>query len=181
MKKDKIMLHLGCGNIKLPNFINIDCRYLPSVDRIENIKYLRSFDLNSVDMIYSSHVLEHFSRHDYKHILSRWFELLKSGGVLRIAVPDFESIVNRYIKTKDLEELIGLLYGGQDYKENFHHYIWDFNLLEKDLKNIGFKEIKKYNSLNTEYSNIHDCSQAFLPKMDKINGELMSLNIEAIK
>lgn len=176
-----LKLHLGCGNIKLPGFINIDCRYLPNVDLVSNVRFLKNFDNESVDLIYSSHVLEHFSRWDYISVLKRWFELLKPEGILRLAVPDFEAIVNRYNKTKDLKQFIGLLYGGQDYEQNFHHIIWDFNTLTADLKSVGFLVVKKYNSLTTEYSNIDDFSQAYLPKLDKKNGDLMSLNVEATK
>ena len=46
---------------------------------------------------------------------------------------------------------------------------------------MGFKEVYRYDWRETEHSNIDDFSQAYIPHMDKENGELMSLNIEAIK
>ena len=85
-------LHLGCGNKKLNGFTNIDCRHLPGVDEIQNVELLRSYKNNSIDLIYSAHVLEHFSRWRYIHVLSRWFEILKPNGCLRISVPDFSKI-----------------------------------------------------------------------------------------
>lgn len=176
-----IKLHLGCGSKKIDNFINIDVRYQPNVDKIENIKLLRSFKNDSVDLIYASHVLEHFSRWDYMNVLERWYEVLKKDGILRLAVPDFEQICLYYLENKNLRDVCGLIYGGQDYEQNFHYWCWDFEHLEKDLKKIGFKNIKKYDWRLTEHSNVDDFSQSYLPHMDKENGRLMSLNIEATK
>ena len=174
-------LHVGSGNKHLPGYENIDIRYLPGVDRVENVKFLRSFKESTIHEIYACHVLEHFTRWDYMTVISRWYQLLIKGGTLKIAVPDFEQIVTTYNKTKNLESIIGLLYGGQDYDENFHHIIWDFNTLKKDLESIGFVDIKRYDWRDTIHSNIDDYSQSYLPHLDKTNGTLMSLNIIALK
>ena len=174
-------LHLGCGNKRIEGFINIDCRYLPTVDVVENIRFLRTFKNNSVELIYASHVLEHFSRWEYKQCLRRWFEILQPGGIARIAIPDFEMICEHYMKFRDLRKLSGLLYGGQDYEENNHFWCWDSDNIKKELFEIGFSSIKKYDWKKTEHSHIDDCSQAYLPHMDKENGMLMSLNVEAVK
>lgn len=176
-----IKLHLGCGNKKIQGFINVDIRNLNSVDLIEDIKTLKSFTKDSVDLIYASHVLEHIGRRKYMSVLTRWYNILKNDGVLRIAVPDFEKVVEYYNKHKDLNILRGFLYGGQDYKENFHYCSWDFNTLSNDLKKIGFKKVYRYDWRTTEHYNVDDFSQCYLPHMDKDNGMLMSLNIEAIK
>jgi ubiquinone/menaquinone biosynthesis C-methylase UbiE len=174
-------LHLGCGNKRIEGFINIDCRYLPAVDRVENIRFLRSFENDSAELIYASHVLEHFSRWEYKQCLQRWYDILQPGGVARIAIPDFEKICEHYNKFKDLRILSGILYGGQDYVENNHFWCWDFKQIEKDLTDVGFKAVERYNWWETEHAHVDDCSQAYLPHMDKDNGMLMSLNIEAVK
>ena len=49
------------------------------------------------------------------------------------------------------------------------------------LKSLGFSEVKKYDWRKTSHSQFDDHSQAYLPHMDKENGDLMSLNIEAVK
>ena len=174
-------LHLGCGDKIIPNFTNVDIRPMSGVDLVEDVGKLTKINNNSVKLIYSCHVLEHLGRYDYNKVLSRWFDVLEDGGKLRISVPDFEKVVKYYNKTKDLKKLIGFLYGGQTYKENFHYYTWDFKSLSDDLKSIGFKDVYRYDWRDTEHSNIDDFSQAYIPHMDKENGELMSLNVEAIK
>lgn len=174
-------LHLGCGAAHIDGYINIDIRYLPNVDKVDNIRFLRSYQENSIEVIYASHVLEHFSRWDYKSVLQRWYALLKPNGILRLAVPDFEAICKYYRKTKDLRAISGMLYGGQDVEENYHNWVWDFETLKKDLEEIGLKDIKRYNWRATEHRDIDDYSQSYLPHLDKENGLLMSLNIEARK
>jgi hypothetical protein len=176
-----IKLHLGCGNKHINDFINIDVRKIEEVDLVDDISKLTSFTINSVDLIYASHVLEHFGRNEYINVLKRWYDLLKVGGVLRIEVPDFEKIVSYYNETKNLRILRGLLYGGQTYEQNFHYCSWDFNTLKDDLVLVGFTKVQKYDWRNTEHSHIDDFSQCYLPHMDKQNGQLMSLNVEAIK
>lgn len=174
-------LHLGCGDKHLEGYINIDIRYLPGVDRVDNIRFLRKYEVNSVKEIYACHVLEHFSRWEYKSVLSRWFDILLPNGVLKIAVPDFESVVKIYNKGVELKALMGLLYGGQDYEENFHHVIWDYKSLESDLTEIGFKNITRYDWRDTSHYNIDDFSQCYIPHMNRETGTLMSLNVKAVK
>jgi len=174
-------LHLGCGDKILDGFINIDIRALPNVDLVSDIKALKQFENGTVDVIYVCHVLEHFNRWEYKAVLERWYELLKPEGILRIAVPNFESVFEYYAKTKDLNTVRGLLYGGQNYDQNFHYWIWDFKTLSEDLFSLGFKHVNTYDYKETEHAHIDDFSQAHLPHMDKEYGLLMSLNVEAKK
>jgi predicted SAM-dependent methyltransferase len=174
-------LHLGCGDKHIEGYINIDIRYLPGVDEVDNVARLRKYKPNSISVIYASHVLEHFNRWEYMNVLERWYEILEPNGILRLGVPDFEEIVNYYQKTKDLRAISGMLYGGQDYIENNHFWIWDFNTLKKELMCVGFKNVGKYNWQNTEHSYIDDYTQSYLPYLDKENGTLFSLNIEATK
>ena len=173
-------LHLGCGTKHIEGYTNIDARYLPGVDEVNNIKYLRNYKPNTVDIIYACHVLEHVGRYEVEGVLKRWFEMLKPGGILRLAVPDFESIVEAYHYYGDIEKIMGLLYGGQDYEGNFHYTTFDENHLTKLLSNCGFTGISRYDRNKTEHSDIDDFSNAYLPHMDK-NGILMSLNIKASK
>lgn len=178
---EKIKLHLGCGTKKISGFTNIDIREEVNPDLIDDIAQLNNIDNNSVDLIYVCHVLEHFGRHAYMDVLQRWYDVLKDGGVLRVSVPDFGSIVKHYSENGDTTKLIGLLYGGQTYKENYHYYAWDFKSISNDLKLVGFRTVDHYDWRNTENSDVDDFSQSYLPHMDKENGMLMSLNIEAKK
>tara|TARA_R110000824_G_scaffold310579_1_gene497862 strand:+ start:204 stop:740 length:537 start_codon:yes stop_codon:yes gene_type:complete len=174
-------LHLGCGDKRIDGYINIDCRDLPTVDHVEDIRFLQSFKENSIDVIYVCHVLEHFSRWEHLQVLKRWYDILKIGGILRIAIPDFEKAVKYYFEHGNLRDISGMLYGRQDYPENNHFWCWDFNELTKDLRSVGFINIERYDWRKTEHAHIDDYSQSYLPHMDKDNGTLMSLNVKGIK
>ena len=176
-----IKLHLGCGNVSIPNYMNVDVRNTDAADLKQDIQTLLSFEAGTVDLIYASHVLEHFGRRKYKQALSRWFELLRSGATLRIAVPDMEAVMKYYLETKNLEAVRGFLWGGQTYPENTHYCGWDFDKMKGDLQNIGFTNVRRYDWRLTEHAHLDDYSQSYLPHMDKENGTLMSLNVEATK
>lgn len=175
-------LHLGCGYKRLEGFVNVDIRPETNCDILDDVAVLKNIENNSADLIYACHVLEHFNRTQYKDVLKRWTEILKSGGVLRVSVPDLYKVSElHYTKKYSLKKLMGFLYGGQNYPENFHYIGFDFDTLKEDLEELGYKDVKIWSWKEVEHGSIDDYSQAYLPHMDKENGELMSLNIEATK
>ena len=173
-------LHVGCGEIHLSGYENIDIRFLPGVDEVDNAAYLRKFRGKSISEIYACHVLEHFTRWEVKNVLHRWYNLLEPKGLLRLSVPDFQAIAFAYANDWELEDLMGLLYGGQDYAENFHYHVWDYVSLKACLEKIGFKNIAKYN-WHDHKCGVDDYSKCYLPHKDFENGMLMSLNVVAEK
>lgn len=174
-------LHLGCGLKLLNGYINVDIRPELNCDVIDNVKELNKFENDSAEEIYACHVLEHFNRFEYKEVLKRWFEVLKKGGVLKISVPDIGEVIGQYNNGIPLKKLMGFLYGGQTYPQNFHYIGFDFNTLKEDMEEIGFKNVEIWDWKKTNHSEIDDYSQSYLPHMDKENGVLMSLNIKGIK
>jgi len=50
----------------------------------------------SFDVVYHSHVLEHFSQPDGLRFLGQLPKVLRPGGLLRVVVPDLERIVELY-------------------------------------------------------------------------------------
>jgi len=182
-----LKLNLGCGNRKLVSFINVDARKEVDPDVIADVTAIHE-EFQDVDLIYACHVLEHFPLKPssfqpvtWKEVLGNWYSTLKEGGVLRLAVPDIEAVLEYYSETKDITSLYALLYGGQKYDFDFHYHCWSFETLKKDLLEAGFKKVKRYDWRCTEHFFVDDYSQAYLPHMDKVNGKLMSLNVEAIK
>lgn len=182
---EPIKLNLGSAGVKIPGFLSVDAVYQPGVDIVEDIRFLRSFEENSVSLLYASAVCEHLSRWENKSVFQRWFNILKPGGEVRISVPGWEEVVKHYQRHHDLRILIGFLYGGQDnmWKTNEHHYIWDFKTMKEDLEFVGFRNIEKYDWRETEVGkyNIDDYSQSYLPHLQKDTGTLMHLNVRGYK
>jgi len=89
-------LHLGCGDVIFPRpFENLDGRNLNGVDHVGSV-YPLPFDDNSFDLLYSSHVLEHFHRKETLNVLKEWVRVLKPDGIIRLSVPSLENIIKIY-------------------------------------------------------------------------------------
>lgn len=193
----EIKLNLGSGNIKFPGFINIDGE---DGEDITNLDY----DDNSVDLIYASHVLEYFDQVEVVDVIGEWYRVLKKGGKIRLAVPDFYELTRLYtqekkeikchspfgkeiiidiIKDIKIRDIIGPLFGRMEMGGEmiYHKTTYDFETLAQLLYQIGFKRIKKYDCESVKpHNKIDDQSHAYIPHMDK-TGTLISLNVEAIK
>lgn len=177
-------LHLGCGSKHLPGYYHVDALDYPHVDRIGPVDDLSFLTDNSVEHIYACHLLEHFGRKEHVDVLREWFRVLKPGGVLRLAVPDFEACAKLYVAgelANGLETIKGLVMGGQRDKYDYHGCIFDEATLAATLSDVGFAEIRRWDWRSTDHADMDDYSQAYLPHMDKDNGTLVSLNLEAVK
>ena len=58
--------------------------------------YPLNFSSDTVDEVRASHILEHFSHRQTLDVLRDWVRVLKPGGLLKIAVPNFDWIVEKY-------------------------------------------------------------------------------------
>ena len=180
-----VQLNLGCGKRYIPGFIHIDLADFPHIDHRHHITTLPMFENDSVDLIYSSHTIEYFDRTEVMDVLKEWYRVLKPGGVIRLAVPDFEALLKVYKEYGILDMILGPLYGRMEVKGAsktiFHKTVYDFASLENVLKECGFVEIKRYDWQKTIHKDYDDFSQAYIPHMDKELGLLISLNVECKK
>lgn len=175
-------LHLGCGKRYIPGFIHIDKEHYNHLDYQRDVTDLSIFNDNSIDLIYASHVLDHLSRDgEVDKALSEWCRVLRYGGLLRIAVSDFEKVVQMYNSGMDLENLWGHVVGGHKSSGDAHGCVFDSTVLKRYLEKHGFKNVKRYDWRKTIHKDYDDFSQAYIPHMDKKKGILMSLNVEAVK
>ena len=178
-----IKLNLGCGWRNFgPDWIHIDGGDYPHLDSkdIINLPYKD----NSIDIIYSSHTLEYFDRVEVINVLNTWHRKLKPGGVLRLAVPNFHILSKLYTSGQiTLSQVLGPLYGKMKMGDEtiYHKTTYDYLSLESLLLDCNFTNIKEYKWEETEHLNLDDFSQSYIPHMDKENGVLISLNVEAIK
>ena len=184
--KKSSKLHLGCGKIYIPNFIHVDINKYKHIDYVADIKKMKMFKNNSLDLIYACHVIEYFDDKEIEKVLKEWKRVLRKNGIIRLSVPNFDSIIKIYKKYKDINYLgiKGPIFGR--WKNNktgkffYHKNLYDYDSLKKVLLGCGFKGIKKYNWKHTEHSQVDDYSQAYVPHMDQ-KGILLSLNVEAKK
>ncbi len=175
-------LHLGCGRRFIDGFVHMDLSPAKHIDILGDVRKV-PLPSGSVELIYASHVLEHFGRHEYRDVLAEWFRVLSPEGVLRLSVPDFAACAALYHEgglTDRLSGLTGLLVGGQRDSNDFHKMVFDEQSLRQDLLETGFRTVRGWDWRETEHWMVDDYSQAYIPHMDK-TGRLMSLNLEGVK
>ena len=176
----KVYIHIGCGEINAPGFINVDAIPLSHVHYVQEVEDLSIFPNKSADLIYASHVLEHVSHREVPKVLKEWRRVLKEGGILRLSVPDFDKLREVYSsEERDMKTIIMPLMGGQDYAYNFHKTVFNEKYLTELLLSVGFKEVRKWDPEKVELHSFEDWASR--PIEIKGRKYLISLNIEAVK
>jgi predicted SAM-dependent methyltransferase len=172
----KRFLHIGCGpNILPPPFENLDAREIEGADHISAADDLKQFEDDTFDMVYGSHILEHYARNDVEAVLMEWVRVTKVDGIVRISVPSFKSATQIYDQTGKLEYILGPISGGQTYDFEFHYCVFDERTLTALMKKCKLTAIHPWLYTRTEHSDYWDFSQAVT------NGIQVSLNLEGRK
>ena len=130
-------LNLGCGPQVPDSWLNVDYALGAKFMKVPFFRALnkkvRLFDLDwdekiylhdltkkfpwadsSIDIVYSSHTLEHFSKEHGRRFIHECHRVLRNNGILRIVVPDLRQFVDEYIEglihADDFVEKLGVLY-----------------------------------------------------------------------
>jgi SAM-dependent methyltransferase len=90
-------LNLGCGPRFHPEWTNLDLKPLSQEVRAFDLRKPLPFGDASFDLVYHSHLLEHLRKDDAPRFVRECYRLLRPGGILRVAIPDLESIARAYL------------------------------------------------------------------------------------
>jgi predicted SAM-dependent methyltransferase len=90
-------LNVGCGSRFHPAWTNIDATSTSPSVKVHDCRGGIPFPDHSFDVVYHSHVLEHFSMTDGLRFVQECFRVLRPGGIIRVAVPDLESLARLYL------------------------------------------------------------------------------------
>jgi SAM-dependent methyltransferase len=167
-------VNLGCGTQTPAGWVNVDysvgARFakLPLFSFVNRKLKLFNIDWNpdivlhdltkpfpwpdeSVDVVYSSHTLEHMTREQGRAFLGECHRVLKRGGVLRIVVPDLAVLVSSYTSgamTSDtFVENLGVLYEPSrnalknrlaPFIQYPHRCMYDARTLKNIFEELGF-------------------------------------------
>lgn len=115
-----LKINHGCGNVRPSNWLNTDSSINALIQRIpiigsifpklfksvqynsSNVVYVNlnkrwKQKSNSVEIVYASHLFEHLNLKSRDLFLDEAYRVLKSGGVIRLVVPDLYKICKKYI------------------------------------------------------------------------------------
>lgn len=128
-----LRLNLGCGMTPTAGWLNLDNSWsvrlarsplaplairLADAGQANFLRYVRTSDIRwadalrlpfaagSVEVIYTSHMVEHLDRREARLFLQEAMRVLKSGGVLRIGVPDLSILMDEYRQTGDMDRFV---------------------------------------------------------------------------
>lgn len=177
-------LHLGCGDLIIPGFWNIDAMFSSACDVTARVDKIKLAD-NTVGTIYCAHVFEHVSHRRADATLRQWHRVLKPGGTLYLACPDLEALAKLYLERLDshdtpqgrrqIDLVTGVIFGGQHNRYNFHNSGWSFATLRQILEDVGFSNVRRFAPDDICFRPFGDASSA------SIDGVAVSLNVEATK
>lgn len=139
-RTDALTLHLGCGERRLADAVNIDLRNTVAVDVVCDITRL-PYRAGSVQRIETYHVLEHLPRDRAVTALVHWHALLRPGGRLIIECPDFDRAVAEYLSGN--HERLGNIFGLQRFAGDFHLWGWNALRLRTLLAETGFGNVEE--------------------------------------
>jgi predicted SAM-dependent methyltransferase len=154
-----VMFHNGWLNLDI-----IDCHQWATAHHYKFLHMDASkpmrLDDNVVDLMLSSHMLEHLNWNDGLAFLKEAYRVLKPGGVLRLSVPDAEKIIKYYnedkLQTFDELNVVSRQNPCQSFKLwsllfEGHKIAYDWQSLSTIAKLAGFKvERKKFNEGNSQ-------------------------------
>ncbi len=133
-----VRLNLGSGAVPLEGWDNLDIKDGRGAYPLE-------VPDGSVDEIRASHVLEHFSHTMTGAIVKHWVDKLAPGGVLRIAVPDFEQVAKRYLAGEPIN-VQGYAMGGHVDAYDRHGALFDRECLAEVMADAGLERIGTWTS-----------------------------------
>tara|TARA_E500000178_G_C16737495_1_gene624427 strand:- start:89 stop:733 length:645 start_codon:yes stop_codon:yes gene_type:complete len=121
---------------------------------------------NSVECLYTSHMLEHISREGVVFFLNEVIRFLKVDGVLRVAVPDLRIAINNYLAQEDADSFMKKIHVEAQpiskLKDKFrlfvtgyrhHQWMYDGKSLCMLMKNSGFRNVRVYEKGQTSIKN----------------------------
>lgn len=130
-------LNLGCGDRYHPDWTNINFTSTGEGVIVHNLKKGIPFPDASFDVVYHSHVLEHFSKSEAEFFIKECYRVLRSQGILRVVVPDLEEIARMY-----LHSLEKASHGFEEWEQNYHWVLLE--MYDQTVRNDPGGEMKSF-------------------------------------
>jgi len=138
-------LHLGCGDIYLDGFLNIDLDPNSKADILMDITDLK-FSPESCTKIVAHSCFEHLTYEEAALFLQECYRVLEPGGILDIEVPDIDEYAKKWANLPYQEKWAFhnyiVFWGGQWTPHQLHKSGWGAEFLGNNLAINGFKNFQ---------------------------------------
>ncbi len=152
-------LHVGCGDIRLTNFINLDVRATKATDIAQNSTKLTIFPNKSFQTVFSNAFFEHLYKDQRIPHLTDAKRTLKPNGILiYLGMPDFRIVADSYLKRTpgilykkfDVNEAYRYTHGNPEqadgwWQEQLHKSLFDEDSLSEMVTKAGFDHFLIFN------------------------------------
>lgn len=139
-------LHLGCGLINIPGWINIDLDS-SAADQCLDLTRPLPFEDSSVTHIFSEHFIEHITREQGVAFLKECHRVLTPEGAIRISTPSLRFLAHCYFSgsKNEWEDLWKPSTECQMMNEGMrawgHQFVYDAEELTRVMSEAGFRNI----------------------------------------
>lgn len=99
MNKDRC-INIACGDSFVEGWQNFDYMPFSPVVRRANLLGRLPLAAGYAEVVYSSHFLEHVPRNLVDQFLAECFRITKSGGRIRLVLPDLEEMCKTYLENR---------------------------------------------------------------------------------
>jgi len=132
----QLRINVGCGTTPIEGWLNFDnslsvrlaslpipLSLLPAGNGNGSVRFMKvarekgirwadatrriPLEDDSVEVLYSSHMVEHLDRRQADAFLSEAKRVLAPNGIIRIAIPDISKFASEYLLTADADKFIG--------------------------------------------------------------------------
>jgi predicted SAM-dependent methyltransferase len=146
-------LNLGCGPVQFDTWVNIDADSAAAPNIVWDLTWGLPAKDASCRLIYCEHLLEHLAVRDGLSLLAECRRVLQPGGILRVAVPSLDVLIDKsskgdwrdqdwmtwpeyqFIRTRAEMLNIAFRWWG-------HQWLYDREELHRRLKEAGFCDIR---------------------------------------
>ena len=150
---------VGEGIKKGPDWLNIDVHPFPLTWDVQYLQWdLRRglpTECDSMELVTSSHMLEHLTHVEARLLIERCFKCLKSGGIFHSGIPNFPRLLRAYLDG-DWDYILPpmmhfasnglwaevMTYALFNSPDDPHKSFWDVEFALWLLKDIGFINVK---------------------------------------
>ena len=197
--KDSVLrkIQIGAQSNSIDGWMNVDL-----IPKSINVVYMDAtkafpFPSDSIDYIYTEHMIEHITFQEAKFMLTECCRVLKKGGKIRISTPDLAFLIDLYRINKSeiqqnyinfsVDRYLNNQIPNEDvyvinnfFKDWGHKFIHDYKSLSFLLTTLGFDYVKKCNVMESDDINFQNLEQHG-KEISPLFNELESVIVEAIK